>query len=235
MDFPSDTLPPDDPAPDDLAPDRKVQLLLAGERLFAERGVEGASLREIAVAAGHGNNNAVRYHFGSKEGLIQAIFRYRVSCLEPARHHLLMQVEARGLTGDARALLEIINLPYVTLRDEGGRFAYPAFLQQYLLRYRPKGMSHAGDDAQAISPSLHRAMELLRQRLFYLLPETIEMRILVATSTFLSMLLHTENSTPQPVGDAFRTIIDDTFTQMAAAIVEPANRNADFIDNSFLS
>jgi AcrR family transcriptional regulator len=220
--------------PSDLATDSKVQLILAGEQLFAERGTDGASLREIATVAGHGNNNAVRYHFGSKDGLIQAIFRYRVAWLEPARHRLLSKVEEHNLTGDVRSLLEVLNLPYLTMRDARGRFAYPAFLQQYLLRHRPKGMTHAGDDARAISPSLHRVMELLRQRLFYLPAHTVEQRILVSTSIFLSVLLYSENLARPLQGEAFRANISDTLDQMVAAIVAPTNRRVEFLDDAFV-
>ena len=43
------------------------------ERLFAERGVDGVSLSEINRAAEQGNNSALHYHFGSKDGLVSAI------------------------------------------------------------------------------------------------------------------------------------------------------------------
>ncbi|MBB3926835.1 AcrR family transcriptional regulator [Sphingobium jiangsuense] len=217
----------------DSPTDSKVQLILAGERLFARRGMEGASLREIAVAAGHGNNNAVRYHFGSKEGLVQAIFLHRVAQLEPLRHRLIGRVDERKLTGDVRSLMEVIVLPYLTLRDSEGRFSYPSFLLQYLLHYRPKGMMHAADDASAVSPSLHRTMDLLRRRLFYLAPEAVERRIMVATSTFLAVLINTENLLLQPDRNEFRSIIDDTLCQMVASLTAPASRVADFIDDSF--
>jgi AcrR family transcriptional regulator len=45
-----------------------VLLLSAAKRLFAARGMHGASVRDIAAAAGV-NSALVRYHFGSKEGL----------------------------------------------------------------------------------------------------------------------------------------------------------------------
>jgi AcrR family transcriptional regulator len=43
------------------------------ERLFSQQGVEGVSLSEINRAADQGNNSALHYHFGSKEGLFEAI------------------------------------------------------------------------------------------------------------------------------------------------------------------
>src|SRR5512139_3551664 len=53
----------------DPAPDR---ILDAAERLFAERGFEGASVRDLAAAAGV-NLAAINYHFGGKEALYRAV------------------------------------------------------------------------------------------------------------------------------------------------------------------
>ncbi len=61
-----------------IAPSTKEQIVLVAERLFAERGIEGVSLRQIGAAAGNGNNSAVQYHFGSKDHLVQAVFEYRL-------------------------------------------------------------------------------------------------------------------------------------------------------------
>jgi AcrR family transcriptional regulator len=47
--------------------------VLAALKLFAERGFEGASTRDIADAAG-ANVSAIRYYFGDKAGLYRAAF-----------------------------------------------------------------------------------------------------------------------------------------------------------------
>ena len=47
-------------------------LLSAGRRLFARRGFDGTSVRDLAKAAGV-NLGAVSYHFGSKRGLYEAV------------------------------------------------------------------------------------------------------------------------------------------------------------------
>lgn len=76
-----------------IAPSTKEQIVLVAERLFAERGIEGVSLRQIGAAAGNGNNSAVQYHFGSKDRLVQAVFEHRLprlrerGILVAAEHH----------------------------------------------------------------------------------------------------------------------------------------------------
>ncbi len=58
------------------AGDTKTALLGAARRLVGERGYAGASVREIAAAAGT-NIGAVNYHFGSREELLnQAVLDY---------------------------------------------------------------------------------------------------------------------------------------------------------------
>ena len=54
--------------------DRRAQLLEVALDLFDERGVRGASMRELARRAGV-NVAATYHHFPSKQGLLRALFR----------------------------------------------------------------------------------------------------------------------------------------------------------------
>jgi AcrR family transcriptional regulator len=85
----------------------KEQIVLAAERLFAERGYEGVSLREIGAAAGSSNNSAVQYHFGSKEQLVVAIFENRLNYIDDRRSILTAQLEPH----DIRSWVECYILP----------------------------------------------------------------------------------------------------------------------------
>ena len=44
--------------------DTRDQIIRAAEELFAARGIDSVSLREINRAAGQSNTGAVQYHFG---------------------------------------------------------------------------------------------------------------------------------------------------------------------------
>lgn len=57
-------------------PDRRKDILLSAERLFAERGYEGVSVRDIAAAAGV-PIALVGYYFGKKRELFNTIFEHR--------------------------------------------------------------------------------------------------------------------------------------------------------------
>ncbi len=83
-------MPPDGlhRASGDATEGARARLLAAAERLFAERGMAGAGLREITAAAGT-NLAAVNYHFGSKEKLLEALFTQRARPIVAERLRLL--------------------------------------------------------------------------------------------------------------------------------------------------
>jgi AcrR family transcriptional regulator len=56
----------------------RLNLLAAAEKVFAERGIQGASLDEVAAAAGL-TKGAVYSNFASKEDLVLEVMRHRMS------------------------------------------------------------------------------------------------------------------------------------------------------------
>ena len=67
----------------------KNKILDAAEQLFADKGFNGTSLREITGAAGV-NLAAVNYHFGSKKELIKAVMSRYMDELSPALESALL-------------------------------------------------------------------------------------------------------------------------------------------------
>lgn len=57
---------------------KEVHILHTAEKLIAQHGYDGTSTRMIATAAGV-NISMISYYFGSKESLLEAIFRHRMS------------------------------------------------------------------------------------------------------------------------------------------------------------
>ena len=78
-----------------VAPHTKDRILDAAERLFADHGFAGTSLRTLTTEADV-NLAAVNYHFGSKEALFQKVFARRVEPLNRARLELLDACESRS-------------------------------------------------------------------------------------------------------------------------------------------
>ena len=88
----------------------REEILLAAERLFADRGF-GVSLREIGAAAGQRNHSAVQYHFGTREQLITALFEYRMVPLNARRMELIAGLRAAGRERDPAALADAYIRP----------------------------------------------------------------------------------------------------------------------------
>ena len=85
---------------DNRLSDTRARILDAAERLFMAHGYDGTSMRQITSEAGV-NLAAVNYHFGSKEALIQEVFRRRLNWLNEERMRALDELEA---TADGQAL-----------------------------------------------------------------------------------------------------------------------------------
>lgn len=84
------------PAPPLAAPlDTRDRILDAAERLFVEHGFDGTSMRMITSAAS-ANLAAVNYHFGTKDALVQAVFRRRLTALNQQRAAELGRLEAEA-------------------------------------------------------------------------------------------------------------------------------------------
>ncbi|HSV54609.1 MAG TPA: TetR family transcriptional regulator [Burkholderiaceae bacterium] len=103
------------------APDRKRDILLAAERLFAEHGFHGVAIRDIANEAGV-QFALVGYYYGPKLDLYQEIFRQRSGYIQERLNSL-----ARAQAGAPRDQLleEIVKafvLPVLKMaRDPDGR------------------------------------------------------------------------------------------------------------------
>ena len=68
--------------------DKQLQIIETAERLFARKGFDGASVRDIAEEAGI-NVAMISYYFGSKEKLMEAIFEVKIGKVQVRVEELL--------------------------------------------------------------------------------------------------------------------------------------------------
>ena len=81
----------------------RTRILDAAEELFMLHGFEGTSMRQLTGKA-EANLAAVNYHFGSKDALIEALFRRRLDPINTARIAELDRLEKLEKDGGGRAL-----------------------------------------------------------------------------------------------------------------------------------
>ncbi len=83
-------------------------LLDEAERLFAKKGVQGTSIRQLSKAAGV-NVAAVNYYFGSKNGLVKAVLERRLRPINEARCQRLKALLAKREEGFPLPIKEVIR------------------------------------------------------------------------------------------------------------------------------
>ncbi len=74
----------------------REKILLTAESLFATKGIDAVSLNEINKAAGQKNTSSLHYHFGSKQGLIEAIVYTNYEEIEDKLQLAMDALEASG-------------------------------------------------------------------------------------------------------------------------------------------
>lgn len=93
-------------------PDTKSRLMDAGERLFSRHGLDAVTVRQINQTAGQRNTSSLLYHFGSKEGLVEAIFIGRFASINARRHQMLDVLPVPPTDADIPALARAAVLPF---------------------------------------------------------------------------------------------------------------------------
>jgi AcrR family transcriptional regulator len=103
----------------DDAPSVRQRLIIAAERLFAERSWEAVSVRSIAAAA-NVHLAALNYHFGSKQQLLHEIFVGRAQPIVQERMRRLEEIRKREGTPCLEEILEAFLRPALGIESQRG-------------------------------------------------------------------------------------------------------------------
>lgn len=201
----------------------KLKLIVAGEQLFAEKGIEATSLREIATRAGQRNNNAVKYHFGSKDSLLQAIFDFRVAQMQPEREAMLKLLEEQDKLQSLPDLLRVLFLPQLRLVDAMGEHPYAKVIIQYVTRYRTRGVPHAGDQESAHTLAVRRTVRLIAACISHVPPTLVRDRIELCNLMCQGMIVRHEGRVA--MGDEAHSLedrLDNVIIMATAALNAPS-------------
>jgi AcrR family transcriptional regulator len=162
-------------SPDAAGDATRRRFIVAAERLFARKGLDAVSVRDITSAA-KANTASIHYHFGSKQGLIRAILAYRAADLGERRANYLDTLE-RKAKPTLRDVVRAFVLPTYELssdRRHGGQ-NYVAFLAAVLSH--PEYMPLVID---AYQPQTSRYRAMLERVTPHLSPEVREFRWAIA-------------------------------------------------------
>jgi AcrR family transcriptional regulator len=159
----------------DTQPITTERILDAAERLFADHGFEGTSIRDIVNAA-KVNLAAIHYHFRSKEALLEAVLARRITVVNAARLEQLAAAEAAAAprSPSVEEILRAFIVPTVEFahRTESGStfvqlmsrmFTEPRFsLTNFLGRKFGETISRFSDALVRALPQLPREVVLWR-------------------------------------------------------------------------
>ena len=106
------------------AHDTREKLITIGQHLFAEQGVFRVPLRTVIDRAGQKNTSALHYHFGGREGLLNAIIERHNAGIEAERAEMLAVIRAAGQTDNIPVVVRAFVLPFARKldTDEGREF-----------------------------------------------------------------------------------------------------------------
>jgi AcrR family transcriptional regulator len=154
-------------------------IIVAAERLFGQYGLDGVSLRQIVVAAGQVNPSAVHHHFGSKSGLIQAVYEMRTPLIEGARVQKLASITKRDTIEE---LLTAHLAPIIEQLSKSDRLLYARFMMRLL------PLSDAKHPHFACLDLCEGSVEIMRRMLNHfpnLAPDIVTTRVRMAVCVFL--------------------------------------------------
>lgn len=197
----------------------RERIMLAAETLIAERGL-GVSLRDIANAAGQRNNSAVHYHFGSRDGLIEAIITRHVKSLESRQMALLAQAEANGTADQVKSLVEVMVRPMFEVPYANGSTHYARFLE--LVRSHDSLTESSWDSGGWATVSI--VMSRLKRALSHLPREVLERR-LSSLMTVASSLIADQERRIELTGGAMaddECVIEDIISMIVALLMAPS-------------
>jgi AcrR family transcriptional regulator len=168
-------------ASDTAVPDRKQAILLAAERLFAQRGYHAVSIRNIADEAGV-PLALVGYHYGPKQALFEAIFQRWQGTID-ARLAALDAALAQGGRTLLRQIIEAFVDPVLRQRASAEGEAYARLVARELAYASPEADRVL---RQHFDPMAHRFIDALGVAL----PHATRAELAWAYQFALGALLH---------------------------------------------
>lgn len=157
------------------------RILLTAERLIGEHGIESVSLRRVVTSAGQANNSAVQHYFGSKKGLITAVYLMRQNRLDQARQRWVQGLEERGSLQVADYMAALM-LPIFHVFRPRIQMTYALFA----LRLIEDGDLSDLNRVDLVSPAVQDIRRHMRECLSHLPFETFRQRYVSAVRCFFT-------------------------------------------------
>ena len=145
-------------------------MLDAAERLAAERGLAALTVQAVQEAAGQRNKSAVQYHFGGRQGLVDALVAARMAPTNERRTAMLL---ALGADPSTRELVEALVVPLV----ESVQGRRPSYWARFLVQAIGDPTTGLAALAAVDDRAIQAAQSRLEARLTHLPPAVRTLRV----------------------------------------------------------
>lgn len=161
----------------------KKRLLAAAEQLFANKGFDAVSVRDLTAKA-NCNVAAVNYHFGSKEQLYREIFERHMDVLRDVRINAIEEVMAKSQVS-LKELLYAFTRSFIDplLDEHGGRSLMKLMNREMLDPHLPRSLFIE----KVIIPTL----AVFSKALIKICPELDETKAQLVIRSIIGQLFHT--------------------------------------------
>ncbi|MVU77237.1 TetR family transcriptional regulator [Nocardia sp. ET3-3] len=205
----------------------KRSLSVTALRMFAERGIDAVSLRELTAAAGQRNKSAAQYHFGTKEQLVREIFEQHTGTVNQRRWELLAEFGYDTRRLSVQELAGALIRPFAELtRPPGGYFL--RFLSQVSNPPWVYALTQADPE---VTSSLRFVLSTLASRLDRIPEPVLRTRLSLSTTLAVHALANFEHAAPHdnPVDSArsdlfCANLVDATVGILTAPVSETATQ-----------
>ncbi|MFF2807025.1 TetR/AcrR family transcriptional regulator [Streptomyces sp. NPDC058000] len=189
-------------------------------RMFAERGIDAVSLREITAAAGQRNKSAAQYHFGTKEHLVREIFERNAHEVNARRQRLLDALSTRDPRPGVPDLVDALIRPLAETVDEHSHYA--RFLAQVSLHPWIDALAAADPE---VTSSIQAVFTALAQHLDHVPTPILRTRLALGMTLTVHALAACERSLPPADPDNARrtalltvNLVDSLVGSLTAAV-----------------
>lgn len=107
--------------PSNPADETKHIIVQTALHMFAQRGIEGVSLSELRTASGQNNRSAIHYHFGNKDGLLDAVTQRLTLMMDAPMRQSVTEGKQLAESGqlDIPGFIRILGRPFISLYHAG--------------------------------------------------------------------------------------------------------------------
>lgn len=171
------------------------QIKLSARRLFAQRGIDGVTVRDIVAASAQKNSGSLHYYFRTKDALVKELIVDTAKMIDDRRNAALDQLESSGGPQNLRHVLEVLVLPSLNLGSaDNEEDTYLRFIS--LLAMQNRSLLNEVLEG-GLNTGYQRCLGHIRRLLPDVEPPVLEQRLVFMSISLRAMLAAREASLDQ--------------------------------------